>query len=189
MFALALLLAVAGLTPPEIAAIERDQARAQAEVEKRYGDRKPGELSPEERRAKAQEEAQAQRRVLEQHGVEPHEWALAQARQTRQQRAEVKEAAQALAEKEQAEAERAAKPGGDPGPVQVQRGISDANPVVLETAEGAPVVVEHGLPAEATSDQELAAEQDRLEGVAPSSEAGKPAPAGKGARPGVRGKR
>jgi hypothetical protein len=170
------LLLLSVLPPREIAAIERDQQKAQAAVTAKYGNKKPEELTGDERRAQARDLAEAQREVLEKHKVEAREWAVSQSRQSREDREEVKKEGQALAEQEKAEeAQKKAAEGGE-RPVVVQRGFNDENPVVLEEVEPGQVQVEKGLPAEAKADQDLAAEQDKLEGGAGESKGAAPAP-------------
>ncbi len=163
-FALVVLLTV----PPEkAAAIERDQEKAQQDVAAKYGNKKPSDLSPEERREMSHDQADADKRVLEKHNVEPKEWASSQSHRSRDEREAVKQEKVKQAEKEKADAEAAKKKaeagaGGADKPIPIQRGFSDANPVVLEDKPGGKPIVEEGLPAEAKADQEAAAEMDRL---------------------------
>jgi hypothetical protein len=165
---LLLLIAIARLSPQEIAAVERDQEKARLAVDAKYGNRTLGELSADERRAQAKDLAEAQRTVLERHNVQAHEWALTKARQSRADQEAEKQAALAL---ELAEQERAAAAALERARaveerlVVVQRGVSEANFVILEEIDTGAVVLERGLPEDAKADQALAVEQDRAENL------------------------
>lgn len=153
--------------PPEKAAqIERAQQKAQAAVDAKYGNRKLSELSQDERRQLTKDRAEAEAKVLEENGVDAKQWARESLKKDRAAYADGKERVKALVEKEKADAEAAEKAKKEPREVQVQKGISDANPVVLEEQEGGAPVVETELPPEVAADQADAAEQDRLEGNA-----------------------
>lgn len=142
--------ALAGeLNPKSVAKIQREQKKATEEVAKAHGDRKPSEMSTAERKQVIREQAEAERRVLEKNGVEPKDLARYTARMSRAEREQL-EAASADLEREEADAAKAKAAKADSaGQVQVQRGFSDARPVELEAKEGAPPVVEHGLPDDA----------------------------------------
>src|SRR4051812_9069823 len=83
-------------SPEDIAKIQHEQEKAAADVDKKYGDRKPSELSPEERRAMTKEKAAADREVLEKHGVDPKEYARASAKQNLDDRARTRAAREKL---------------------------------------------------------------------------------------------
>lgn len=83
-------------SPEDLAKIQYEQEKAAADVEKKYGDKKPSELSPEERRAMIKERAAAEREVLDKHGVDPKEYARAQAKQSVDDRARQRAAAEKL---------------------------------------------------------------------------------------------
>lgn len=175
-FALALLLAAVAdepLAPERAAAIEREQQKAQAGVTAKYGNKKPSELSQDERRQMIRDQADADRKVLEKNGVDAKTWARAQLKQDRARYAEGQQAQKALAAKEQAEAEQA-KQAADPGEVVVQRGFSEEVPVTLEENATGEVSVEQGLPPEVAEEQALATEQDRLEGAGEARPAAPP---------------
>lgn len=173
----ALLLMLTAVSPAQVASIEHDQAKANAELALKHGNKKPNELSLDERRQLIREQAEAEKKILEKHGVSSKEWAMGQQRQSRDERDQVKAARDALAAKDKAEAENAAKPKEEQS-IRVQRGFSDENPVVLEEKEG-PVAVERELPAEAKADQEAAAAADLAQGLtgANSSEKSEPSKA------------
>jgi hypothetical protein len=176
-FALVVLLAI---PPQKAAAIERDQEKAQREVAEKYGNKKSSELSSDERREMSKDQAAADQQVLEKHNVEAKEWASSQSHRSRDEREEVKQEKVKQADKEKADAEAAKKKAaaaaaGADKPIPIQRGFSDANPVVLEEKPGAKPLVEEGLPADAKADQEAAAEMDRQNGGGFSGKpAGKP---------------
>jgi hypothetical protein len=157
---LTLVLRADGLPPQTTAAIEHDTAKATAEVQEKYGNRKPAELSPEERRQLGRDQADAERKVLEKHGVSEKEWASSGSRRSRDDREAIKAAREGLVEKDKADAaaaEKAKAEANKPKEVVVQRGISEQNPVTLDEAAGAaPVVERGGLPADFQSDQEAA---------------------------------
>jgi hypothetical protein len=148
------------------AQIELEQAEAQSAVDAKYGNKKPGELTASETRAKVRDQAAADRQVLEKNGLTPKEWARDSLKRSRAEFAEEKVALKALELKKKADAEAAAKPVAAVHEIQIQRGISEANPVILEEAAGAAPIVENGLPPEVLADQTAARE---AEGSAPKS--------------------
>ena len=180
MVALLLSLVVGAIPASEAAAIEREQEKNQAEVTAKYGDRKSSEMSGDERREMMKDQAEADQKVLDKHGVDKKEWASSQSHRSRDERAEVKseKAKQAEVEKKKAEAEAEAKKkaAAQPAkPVEIQRGISDENPVVLEEKAGSGPIIERGLPADAKADDDAA----KAAGGAPASGDGAEKPAGK----------
>lgn len=104
--ALAALVAQAGddITPEKRAQLQRDQAKAAAAVEKKYGNKKPNELSADERRSLTRERAEAEKEVLDKAGVDSKEFARSGARQSREDRASTEAAAKELDAKEAAAA-------------------------------------------------------------------------------------
>jgi hypothetical protein len=181
---LALTLTADDPIPPEKSAqIERDQAKAQDEVARKFGNKKSSELSQDERRQMIREQEAADKAVLEKAGVDPKQWARESAKRDRASFAQQKELVKDLAEKEKkaAEALKKAKELAKDKEITVQRGISDENPVIVDEkdAEDGTVAVEKGLPPDVESDQAMAAEQDRLENSGAASEGGaKSAPKG-----------
>jgi hypothetical protein len=169
----------ADLLPPEkAAAIALDLKAAEAEVQKKYGNRPPSALSNAERAQIIRDQAAAEQQVLDKHGIDAKTWATQQMRQSPQQAAAAKEREQALAEQRQKDAEAQAKAEAEADSqdvqVQVQRGFSDSKPVILEELPSDGVVVERGLPPEAVADEAEAAGASS-EGALDVSE--KPAPA------------
>jgi hypothetical protein len=138
------------LTPEKIAAIRRDEQAAQARVNAAYGNRKPSELSNEERRQLIQDQQQAGLAVLEKHGVSDKAYSRQVARLGQEEREAVSRAEKNLELTEQAaraEARRKAEQAQQsPEEIPIQQGISDSNPVELESTEDAATVVEEGLP-------------------------------------------
>lgn len=166
-----LLLAADPLPVEKSAAIERDQQKAQAEVAKKYGNKKPSELSSDERREMTRDLAEADQKVLDKHGVDPKAWARESIRKGRDEYAQQKDAVKKLDEKEKAEAEKkAAEAKKEPKEITIQKGFNDENPVVLEEKEGGEVVVEKGLPPEAADESNALSEYERLEGMGAAPE-------------------
>jgi hypothetical protein len=180
-----LALAQEELTPEKIAAIRRDEKAAQAKVDAAYGNRKPSEMSTEERRQVIQEQQAAGLGVMEKHGVSDKEYSRHVARMSREEREAVEQAEKKLEadekaareqKKKQQEAEAEAKAPED---IPIQQGISDENPVELEASEGAGTVVEEGLPPGESGMDELPADVAVETGTeAPAA----PAPKSRGGR-------
>jgi hypothetical protein len=171
------------LAPEKAAKIEREEQKAQAEVSAKYGNRKPTELSREERRALDKDLADASKAVLEKNGVDPKEWARDSLKKSRDDYARTKDLVKDLEEKEKAEAAKKKAEADAPKEVEVQRGVSEENPVTLDEKpnEAGVVPVEKGLPPEAQAEQNSLSGQEGAS--APAEEAPAPKPAkGKGSR-------
>jgi hypothetical protein len=95
MIALLLVLAQAP-SPEEIAKIQVEQSKANAEIEKKYGGKKQSELSSDERKAMMQERATAEAAILDKHGVDAKSFARASAKQSKEERAATQQAAEKL---------------------------------------------------------------------------------------------
>jgi hypothetical protein len=171
--ALATLLHADLVPPDQAAAIGLDQKAAQAEVAKKYDNKKPSELSGAERAQMTRDLAAAEQRVLEKHGVDAKTWARQQMQRSPREAAAQGAREQALADQRKKDGEARAKAEASPQEVQIQRGFSDANPVTLEEKKTDGVVIEHGIPADAAADQAAASGQAAEEPAAP-------APAAKG---------
>ncbi|HEX8698408.1 MAG TPA: hypothetical protein VF815_06195 [Myxococcaceae bacterium] len=158
------------LTPEKIAAIRRDEKAAQDKVNKAYGNRKPSEMSTEERRQAIQDQQKAGQDVMAKHGVSDKEYSRHVARMGRDEREAVNQAEKKLeaeeraakAASEQKKAEQEQRASED---IPIQQGISDENPVELESSEIAASVVEQGLPPGETGLDETPVE-GAAEGVA-----------------------
>lgn len=137
------------LTPEKVAEIRQDDAQAQAKVSEEFGNRKPSEMSNEERAAAIEKQQAASAGVLEKHGVSAKEFARYEARMGPEGSARAKAEQKRLEEKAQA-AKQAPPPAGEKAAedVPVQVGFSDADPVELEATEGAEPVVDIGIPGE-----------------------------------------
>jgi hypothetical protein len=187
LFTLCLVLAADEVISADKAAeITRAEQKAQAEVSKKYGNKKSSELTGAERGQMIRDQAAAEKAMLEKAGIDAKTWAREQMKKSRDEYAAGKEKVKQLEAKEKkdaADAQKAAKEGGIKD-VTVQRGFSDEEPVTLEEKqnENGEVSVEKSLPPDVANDQSLASEQDRLEnsGAAKDSPApSKPAKGGK----------
>ncbi|AKJ02615.1 hypothetical protein ATI61_1176 [Archangium gephyra] len=134
------------LTPEQLARIRRAEKAAVDKVNAAHGNKKSSELSTDERRQMIREQQEAVRKVMDENGVSPKDYARQSARMGRKQNEQVAAEEKALEAKEKAAG--AAKPPHEkePGEIQVQEGFSEENPVMLDEQEGASPVVEHGLP-------------------------------------------
>ncbi|MEW5742018.1 MAG: hypothetical protein AB1938_24095 [Myxococcota bacterium] len=170
----------------QAAAIALDQRDAQAEVAKKYGNKKPSELTNEERAAMIRDQAAAEQKVLDKHGVDRSTWARQQMAKSPKEVAAQKEAEKKLDQKRQDEAKaKAEKDQAGEKEVEVQRGFSDANPVTMEEKPGEGVAVEQGLPSEAAADQAEAAGQDQPSDGSGAEAGDKPAKGGKAGKAGA----
>ncbi|MCP3145158.1 hypothetical protein [Pyxidicoccus xibeiensis] len=140
----------AELSPEKVAQIRRDESQALSKVNDEFGNRKPSEMSNEERGEAVDKQQAASAAVLEKHGVSAKDYARYEARMTPEDNARAKAEEQRLQE----QAAQAAKPPEPPAAlapedIPVQEGFSNENPVELETVEGAGPIVDVGLPGEA----------------------------------------
>lgn len=167
------------LTPEKIAAIRRDEQAAQAKVDAAYGNRKPSEMSTEERRKAIQDQQAAGLAVMERHGVSDKDYARRVARLSPEEREAVAREERRLEEEERKaqaareEEERALAPEDIP----IQTGFGDNNPVELESTGEAASVVEQGLPpgAEEAGGASGAAAMEAGTQQAPAAQAAPPA--------------
>lgn len=173
------------IAPEKSAVIEREQQKAQAEVNAKYGNKKPTELSREEQAQRAKDLADADKGVLDKNGVDPKQWARESLKKDRDAYAQGKQRVKELEEKEKAAEAKKKADAEAPKEIEVQRGVSEENPVTLDekpNADGT-VAVEKGLPPEAA--QELQGLQgDGASTPDEAKPAAKPAakPSGKGSR-------
>jgi hypothetical protein len=141
---LASTLALAGdLDPKKAAEIRRDREKAMADIDKKYGNKK---LSKAEMNAKAAEQNAAEAKVLDKHGVSAKDYGRYEAKSSKGDRAAADKEAESPKQKDEAAAKAAANKKDGPKEIQVQKGFSDENPTVMEEKDGAPPVVEKGLP-------------------------------------------
>lgn len=170
-------------TPEKAAVIERQEQKAQADVAAKYGNKKPTELSHEDRKEMDKDLANASKAVLEKNGVDPKQWARDSLKKDRAGFAKTKELVKDMEAKEKAAEEKRKADANAPKEVQVQRGVSEENPVTLDEKpnEDGVVPVEKGLPPEAQREQEAASGQDSA-GSSTAAPAPEAAPRGKGGR-------
>lgn len=126
-----------GLTPEKVAAIQRDEAAAQAKVNEEFGNRKPSEMSNAERGQSIRAQQKEGAKVMEKHGVSAKEFATFTARMTPEDNQRVANEAKRLEDKAKADKEAEAKKRKGDGEVHIQQGFSDSDPVELESADGA----------------------------------------------------
>ncbi len=172
-------------TPEKAAVIERQEQKAQAEVSAKYGNKKPTELSREDRKAMDKDLANASKAVLEKNGVDPKQWARESLKKDRADFAKTKEIVKDLEAKDKAAEEKRKADANAPKEVQVQRGVSEENPVTLDEKpnEDGVVPVEKGLPPEAQQEQDAASGQEGGgSSAAPAAEEAPKAKPGKGGR-------
>ena len=173
------------MAPEKSAGIEREQQKAQAEVNAKYGNKKPTELSRDERSQLAKDLANADKAVLDKNGVDPKQWARDSIKKDRNEYAKGKALVKGLEEKEKADAKKKADAANEPKEITVQRGVSEENPVTLDEKanEDGNIPIEKGLPPEAARELEAAGGGDPGDKASAPEEA-RPAakPSGKGAR-------
>jgi hypothetical protein len=154
------------LSPEKLARIRRDEKAAMEQVNVKHGGKKSSEMDAAERRQVIQEQQDAIQGVMEQHGVSRKDYARQTARLGPQQNAQVDAAEKSLAEEEKARQQQAPAPLA-PEDIPIQLGWGEDNPVTMDEMEGAPPVVEYGVPVEGMAPPEGA--------KAPSDLAGQPA--------------
>src|SRR5688572_28366990 len=99
----------ADLTPESVAKIDREQKKANDAIDKKYGNKKPSELSSAERREIIKERGEAEKAVLEKAGVDPKEYTKYTAKMNREDRVATKAAAEKLEQQEKDAAAKDAK--------------------------------------------------------------------------------
>lgn len=124
------------LTPEKRAKLQRDQQKAAEAVNKKYGDKKPSEMSAEERKSLMKDKAAAEREVLEKAGVDPKDFARSTSKMSREEKANTDAAGKDLEAKEAAAAKDAAakKPAGKKEIVIEKNGKTSGDPEVNEAA-------------------------------------------------------
>ena len=98
------------LTPENMAKIQNEQAKANEAIDKKYGNKKPSELSADDRRQMMKDKSAAEREVLEKHGTDPKSFARASSKMSRDDRAATDSATKDLQKKD---ADAAAAGGAD----------------------------------------------------------------------------
>jgi hypothetical protein len=110
------------LSPEKLGQLEHEQNKAAAEVDKKYGNKKPSELSSDERREMIREKAAAEQAVLDKNGVDKKDYVHAQTRMNRDGREQAKRTTKDL-EKKELEDEARKKQGGGQKEVTVEHGL------------------------------------------------------------------
>lgn len=168
-------------SPEKAAVIQVEQDKARAEVSAKFGNKKPTELSAQERKELEKDMDAASKAVLEKNGVDPKQYARDQLKMGRAGYAEKKELVKEIVAKEKAAAEAKKKAENQPKEIQVQRGVSEENPVTLDEKpnEDGNVPVEKGLPPDAQNEQDALSAQDSASS-APAEAAPSPSKGGGG---------
>lgn len=124
------------LTPANVAKIQSEQTKANAEIDKKYGNKKASELSTDERRSIAKEKAAAERDVLDKHGTDLKSFARANSKMGREDRAATDAAAKDLDKKSTAAPAADAKNAGGQKEIVIEKnGKAAPGPEVNEAAE------------------------------------------------------
>jgi hypothetical protein len=169
--------AFAELPPDKVAELRHKQKKAEDEVAKKHGGKKPADMTRAEFQAMQTDKLAARSAVLEKEGVDAKEFDRSSMKQNRADRAateakikelEKKDADESAAkEKAKAEAEKAAQAGAT---IPIQRGFNEQNPVELENLSGAPTV-EKGVPEDVQKDIDEARLQGNEAGGGPTAPA------------------
>lgn len=156
------------LDAEQLAKIRREQAAAEKKVDAAHGNKKPSEMSNDERRQVIEEKRAANEAVMQKNGVSDKDYARQTARMGPEgnKAVDAAEARQEAAEK--AAREAAAKKQAEPQEVTIQQGISDKNPVEVMADPNAGPVIEHGTgddddPAKAAAAEKKDREQEKKE--------------------------
>lgn len=176
------------LDPEKAAKIERDTEKALEKVDQKWGNKKPSQLTSDERKQVIADRAAAEREVFEKHNVDAKTYTKYTSRQTKEERAATKEAGQRILQQEKADAakkdEEKKQPGG-PKEIIIQRGGAGKDPIIMEEKDGAAPIVEKGLPQEAQDEQaDATAMTDSSTETNPNAPA--PAPAKGGGKGGAK---
>jgi hypothetical protein len=107
-------------SPEDVAKIQYEQDQANADIDKKYGNKKSSEMSSSERKEMMNDKAAAERAVLEKHGVSAKDFSRAQAKQSLDDRAQTREASDKL--KKDAEAAKKKDDGKGKGEVVIEKG-------------------------------------------------------------------
>lgn len=134
------------LTPAQLARLRLDEDRIRSEVNRAHGNRPSSEMSTQERRSAIRQEEAALRALFAQKGVDEKAYARHWAKMTLEERREVRALMrEEIAKDERARLQREARQHQAP---PIQQGISDEQPVILESTPEAPPLVETGLPVD-----------------------------------------
>ncbi|AKF86517.1 hypothetical protein SAMN05443572_105606 [Myxococcus fulvus] len=138
------------MTPEKVAHIRRDEAAAMKQVDEEFGNRKPSEMSNEERGQASRKQAAVTASVMEKHGVTAKEYERFTAKMGQEGNERAKAEAQRLEDQAKAAAARqaAAAKASEEKEVSVQKGFDNENPVELESSGNDGPEVEIGIPVE-----------------------------------------
>ena len=125
------------LSAEKMGQLEHEQQKAAAAIDKKYGNRKPSEMSNDERREMIREKSAAEQQVLDKNGVDKKDYVRAQAHMNKEGRETASQTQKSLQKKDE---EAAAK---------------------KDTGGQKEIVVEHGIPKD---DVNEAAEMDKQMG-------------------------
>jgi hypothetical protein len=122
-------------TPEQLAAIDRDDKKAQADVAAKHGNKQSSEMSSEERSAMIAEQQAATSEVYAKYGVDGKEVARKEATLTKEERKQVQAEKERLdkeeADKKAAAAAKKDDKKDDKDDVEIVRGTGDDNPTEL----------------------------------------------------------
>jgi len=96
------------VSPETVAKVKREQKAADEKVAAKYGNKKAGEMSKDEKKAMAKEMAEAEQKVLKENNIDPKAFARSEAKQTVEERAATNAAVEAGDKKDKEEAEKKA---------------------------------------------------------------------------------
>jgi hypothetical protein len=136
------------LTPEAVANVRREQKAADEKIEKAHGNKPHSEMTPDERRQYMDEQRQARMEVLQKHGLDDKEYSRYEARLTKDERAQTKAEEDRLTAKAKKDEEDKKNAPKKEDTIPIQRGFGNGRPVEMEAKDGAPPVVEHGIPPE-----------------------------------------
>lgn len=137
----------AELSAQTLAKIRVELREALRRIDADVGDRLPGELTNDERRAVIAAQAEAQQRVLDQHGISLKAYVIYTSRMTLEEREQVAIAEKALVERQAASDRDAGAPAE--GDIDVQRGFAEEAPPAKGGGDREPApLIEYGTPAE-----------------------------------------
>lgn len=156
--ALVLTFATGALTPEKAAEIQRDQDKAMAKIDAKFGNKKPSELTPDEKREIVKARADAEKESLDKAGVSAKEWARYTGTMDRAETKEMKDAQKAIEKREEDLAAQKKAEGNGPQEIPIQRGFSDDDPVVMMEKEGAAPRVDGNIPLSEQDDAQQGSE-------------------------------
>jgi hypothetical protein len=126
----------------KLAEIQRDERKAVEQVNAAHGNKKPSEMSGEERRQLIQEQQSASQKVLNDHGVTAKDYARSSAALSREDRARLEQTRRQLEDRDNEDArqakERTGQSAGAEQPIVIKRGLGDEQPVDVDDVDETP---------------------------------------------------